>query len=403
MSGTHNNPIHEDNLHFTLLNPRSPNKQNAILLNNANNEYTKNRVINAKEFFTKNYKKTLNCISETLGILTNIYKFSEKLKKETNDIKKEILVNKLTALKHDADIKMNETYGNIIDITRSIQNSMIDYPNFNINDTDPQLLKKVEYLYTNLNEKNIQINDDLIDTKTKLTNIKKKTNQMSRHLQLQLIEKLSNNLENLTKEREDLRYKLLILNDSIRILTLDPDSLNTGIEIALNTFKTRQNRELAKKMVKDKEDLLAQYIQIIGNIRSTNKKTRRTTNLSGIYDEYKKKIKELNSNLNIITLNKELSKLKRLTQKIKGTSLNGISLNGTSLNSTSPKGTSLNSTSLTPNSTRLSNNWKNFGSPYPNNNSHKKYITRLSNNWENFGSPYPNNNNSHKKYITRLN
>ena len=341
-----NEPVHNANLHFMLneFNTLMNNDYGISLNNNNNNFLKKNRVIFANKFFNDNYKATLSCISESLGLLTKIYSDSEKLKKEKDNEKKETLRNKLSTLKEEASTKMDKTNKIIINITQSIQNSMIDYPNFNVNTTN--LLQIVQYLYELLTTNIKAVIDHSEQIVITIDKIKKRASDkaISREQQLKLIETLSNNLKILTKKKEDLRLKLLILNASIRILTLPPDSLNSGIEIALNTFATRKKREL----VKDKHALLAKYIKIIENIRSTNKKTGKTSNLSNMYNGYIREFKELNSKSTTIETQKGLSNLKRLTQKI-----NGALPKGTSLNALSP-----------PKSTKSLNNWENVGSPY---------------------------------------
>ena len=147
-------PVHIENLNFMLRenNPLIHNYNNGISLNNNNNTFDKkNRVKFANKFFNENYKATLSCISELLGLLTKIYSDSEKLKKEKDDEKKETLRDKLYPLKGEASKKMDETNKIIINITQSIQNSMIDYTNFNVNTKN--LLQIVQDLYEILTTK----------------------------------------------------------------------------------------------------------------------------------------------------------------------------------------------------------------------------------------------------------
>ena len=375
-STTNSRPINQENVAYML----GVNDNITTLMNN--DDIKNSRVINAKKFFLKNYNYTLQIIGETLGLLRNIYSFSENLKKEKNDIEKEKLVKKLNELKKQAKEKKDKTNKIIINMTKSIQNSMIDYQTFNINVNETELSKIVQYLYKKLTTKINEVIEHSIHTTNTINAIKKShINQTSIELQNLFMEKLSNNKKILTKQQEDLRMKLNILNASIRILTLDPDSLNTGIEIAFNTFETRKKKELAKKLVKDKDALLAKYIKLINDKLSTNQKAGINSNLSRIYNKYKSEFKDLNAR--VIEGRKGLSTLKMLTQKNgtlpkgKGTSLNAgfkPEINGTSLNALVEqeiKGISLNevlnnappsTNQKTP--TKSLNNWEDVGQSF---------------------------------------
>ena len=186
---------------------------------------------------------------------------------------------------------------------------MIDYTNFNVNTKN--LLQIVQDLYEILTTKIKEVIEHSEQIVITIDKIKKSVSSMPIAEEHEIKKELSNKLKILTKQKEDLRQKLLILNASIRILTLPSDSLNSGIEIAFNTFATRKKREL----VKDKDALLAKYIQIINDIRSTNKKTGKTTNLSKIYNDYISKFKELNSKSTMIEQKKDYQTLNVLHKK----------------------------------------------------------------------------------------
>lgn len=282
--------------------PKIPQEDPTNKSNNNNNYMNINANLNKEQkvemanlrFDMLDKKTIFNHFRNTQNILKEIYRLHHKIQNENDNVQKETLTIDLMDLKEKAKIKMDQTRDLIIYITHVIQNSIIDYPFGLVNEFN--LYEVVNKLFEVLKEKIVGVTREIEKTKTTIKNIKKRIEIQSED---NIYTRLSNEytkMEELKNESTDLNNKLYILNAAVdQISIFKSEYLHYGLPVQNNNSKSRQTFQTRKQNALAKNSLLNEYIQIIGDKRSTNKKGNRYfRNLSKNYNSYTEKFKKLN-------------------------------------------------------------------------------------------------------------